>query len=183
MTAKNPQKAPKKPKGRPSDYNEQYYPKIAALLSQLGKTDKEIAKEFGVSEVTLNAWKQKHPNFLKSLKTGKEKIDQLVENALLRRALGYQFTETKRYFRPLFDSTGNPVIGKDGKQVKGIIREECTEKEVVADTTAQIFWLCNRKKETWRRNAVLEVDFDKAKGEISEMFDEMKKEVHAAPST
>lgn len=140
----------KHPGGRPSKYNAEYHPKIAGLLGQLGRTDKEISAELGISEVTLNAWKKEHPEFLKSLKKGKDHIDDQVESSLLRRALGYSFTETKRYLRPLYASNGDPVIGPDGKQQKGAIREEVTEKSVVPDVTAQIFWLKNRRSDRWR---------------------------------
>jgi hypothetical protein len=147
---KAPKGKPPKRVGRPSRYNAEYHPKIARLLAQLGKVDKEISKEIGISEVTLNAWKKEHPEFLKSLKKGKEEIDQQVENTLLRRALGYSFTETKQYRKPLFASNGDPVIGPDGKQVKASIREEVTEKSLVPDVTAQIFWLKNRRPGRWR---------------------------------
>lgn len=72
-----------------------------------GLTDKQIAKNIGIAESTLNEWKKKYSEFSKSLKKGKEVIDFEVENALLKNAL------------------------------KG-------------DTTAQIFWLKNRKAMQWR---------------------------------
>ena len=54
-----------------------------------GLTDKQIAHNMGVSEQTLNVWKKKYPSLFESLKRGKEVIDREVENALLKRALGY----------------------------------------------------------------------------------------------
>ena len=60
-----------------------------------GLTDKQIAKNIGVSEQTLNVWKNRFPSFLESLKKGKEVVDREVENALLKRALGYEYTEVK----------------------------------------------------------------------------------------
>lgn len=98
-----------------------------------GLTDEQIAHNIGVSVSTLNNWKNKHVEILESLKKGKEVVDRQVENALLKRALGYEYEEVKEKF-------------EGGEMTERIV----TKKEVVADTTAQIFWLKNRKPEKWR---------------------------------
>lgn len=58
-----------------------------------GLTDKQIAYNIGITEQTLNNWKNSYPSFFESLKKGKEVVDRQVENALLKRALGYEYTE------------------------------------------------------------------------------------------
>ena len=98
-----------------------------------GLTDEQIAKNAGVSVSTLNNWKNRYVEILESLKRGKEVVDREVENALLRRALGYEYEEVKEKF-------------EDGE----ITERTVTKKEVVPDTTAQIFWLKNRKPDKWR---------------------------------
>lgn len=98
-----------------------------------GLTDKQIAQNIRISEQTLNVWKQKYSSFSESLKRGKEVIDRQVENALLKRALGYEYTEQKIEV----DESGRKKVSQ-------------TIKQVVPDTTAQIFWLKNRKPEQWR---------------------------------
>ena len=98
-----------------------------------GLTDEQIANNMGVRRETLYDWKKKHPNISNALKKGKEVVDIQVENALLKRALGYEYTEEKV-----------EISEKDGKKV---VR---TVKHVAPDTTAQIFWLKNRRPEKWR---------------------------------
>ena len=71
---------------RPSSYKKEYAAKAKALCL-LGATDKEMAGIFGVSEVTFNAWKKKHPTFLNALKAGKEEADSEVATSLYQRAL------------------------------------------------------------------------------------------------
>ena len=61
-----------------------------------GLTDKQMAHNIGVSEQTLNVWKKKYPSLFESLKRGKEVVDREVENALLRRALGYTYEEVTK---------------------------------------------------------------------------------------
>lgn len=98
-----------------------------------GLTDEQIAKNIGISRSTLNVWKDRYSDISDALKKGKDVIDRQVENALLKRALGYEYEEVKEKFED------------------GVITERTvTKKEVVPDTTAQIFWLKNRKPDKWR---------------------------------
>ena len=98
-----------------------------------GLIDEQIAQNMGIRVTTLYDWKKRFPQFSEALKRGKEVVDRQVENALLKRALGYEYEEVKEKFE------------------EGVLTERTvTKKEVVADTTAQIFWLKNRKPDTWR---------------------------------
>lgn len=94
-----------------------------------GLTDEQIAKNIGIQRTTLYDWKNKYNDIADALKRGKEVVDIQVENALLKRALGYEYEETK------------VIVETDGKK-----RVERTTKHIVPDTTAQIFWLRNRTK-------------------------------------
>ena len=60
-------------------------------------------------------------------------MDIEVENALLKRALGYEYVEER--------------IEKSKRDGVKVIQ---TVKQVVPDTTAQIFWLKNRRPDKWR---------------------------------
>ena len=104
-----------------------------------GLTDEQIAKNMGISRSTLNEWKKKFPDISDTLKRGKEVVDVEVENALLKRALGYSTTEVTR------ERALNPETGK----VELVVTKAVT-KEVPPDTTAQIFWLKNRRPDLWR---------------------------------
>ena len=92
-----------------------------------GLTDEQLAEKIGVSTSTLYDWKAKYSEISEALKKGKEVVDIQVENALLKRALGYEYTEERI-----------EVSEKDGRKVIQ------TVKTVLPDTTAQIFWLKNR---------------------------------------
>ena len=98
-----------------------------------GLIEKQIAKNMGVAETTLRGWKHRFPELVEALRKGKEVVDREVENALYKRALGYWVTETKT--TTLAD---------------GSVRTEETHRHIVPDTTAQIFWLKNRKPDQWR---------------------------------
>ena len=61
-----------------------------------GLIDKQIAENIGVSERTFTDWKKKYSAISSVLKKGKEVVDRQVENALLKRALGYEYTEVTK---------------------------------------------------------------------------------------
>lgn len=109
-----------------------------------GLTDEQIALNIGINRRTLTDWKSKYTPISLTLKKGKEVIDIQVENALLKRALGYNFTEVTRERIVDYDEkTGE----KTGSHIE--VTKEVT-KEVQPDVTAQIFWLKNRKPQDWR---------------------------------
>jgi hypothetical protein len=61
-----------------------------------GLTDEQIAANMGVNVATLYRYKQSYCEICNALKRGKEVVDIQVENALLKRALGYQYTEVTK---------------------------------------------------------------------------------------
>lgn len=105
-----------------------------------GLTDKQVAHNMNVAESTLHEWKKKYSVLSESLKRGKEVVDRQVENALLKRALGYEFKETTQ------------ELTEDGMRVTKVIT-----KQQAPDTTAQIFWLKNRKPQEWRDKQETEI--------------------------
>ena len=98
-----------------------------------GLVDEQIAHNMGIHTATLYDWKNKHNEISEALKKGKEVVDRAVENALYKRAVGYAYDEVREQYR-------------DGVLVDRTV----VKKEVPPDTTAQIFWLKNRKPEQWR---------------------------------
>ena len=122
---------------RPTDYRQEYAEQ-ARKLCLLGFTDKQLAVFFGVNESTINRWKDKYPEFCKSIKSGKVIADAQVAESLFKRATGIEVTEVE--------------VRDDGKKkVKRV-----TKKHIPPDPTAQIFWLKNRQPELWRDKPTVE---------------------------
>lgn len=124
--------AEKKKRGRKSEYRIEYADQ-ALKLCLLGATDKELSEFFSVSEQTLNKWKKDYPEFLESLKKGKNIADANVASRLYNRAIEYNCKATKF-------ATSNGKI-TDSKEFI---------EHYPPDTTAAIFWLKNRQPEKWR---------------------------------
>lgn len=119
-----------------SKYDTDIKPKLALVegWARNGLTDKQIAKNLGIAYSTFREYRDKHSALSAALKKGKEVVDFEVENALLKRALGYKYVETTKEL----NTEGEMVTTKE------------VTKEIAPDTTAQIFWLKNRKPAEWR---------------------------------
>jgi hypothetical protein len=117
------------------EFNQQAYE-----LTALGATDKNLARFFKVTERAINLWKEKHSEFVQSLKKGKYEFDTgKVVSRLLRRALGYQYQEETQTL-----SEGTLVTTK------------VVIKDMAPDPTSMIFWLKNRQPDEWRDKQSME---------------------------
>lgn len=131
-----------------SVYDNIRFPHIAeTLCREYGMTLEQLAPIFGVSKEIISSWKRKYPDFSNAILRGRDEFDgKQVENALLKRALGYTYTEKQTKTIKLKgrkDDTGITVY---------VPAEETTiiEKEMPSDVKACMFWLTNRHKERWQ---------------------------------
>ena len=104
----------------------------------------QTAELLGIHRTTLRNWKLTHDEIRRLYQSdgqdGDEERKKQVEEALLKRAIGYTQTEITRQ------------VGKDGKL--GVVKT--VEKQVMPSTTAQIFWLKNRRPDRWRDKQQIE---------------------------
>lgn len=151
--------------GRPTAYDPKFTPQLARWICRDKNytKDPDLADALGIAVSTLKNWKNKYPDFLAAIKEGKEQVDRQVEDALLKTCLGYDYEKEEIEVH---------TSDRGGEYQK----KKTTTMHVSPDPTAIIFWLTNRKRDTWKRNAVVELDFEKGKAEINDLFDKMKKE-------
>lgn len=112
-----------------------------------GSTFKEACQRAGVSDSQFYEWKSKKPDFSdevkKAHKEGRAKIVPELERALYKRALGYEYTETKTETFP------------DGND-----RVTVTKKQMPPDVGALVFALCNLAPGDWRNKVENQVSGD-----------------------
>ena len=125
--------------GRPSKFKAEFAT-VAKVLYELGATDEEAAKAFGITRMTLTRWRKKYAEFSAALKAGKSIADGKVQRSLFQRACGYSHPLEK-----IFIHNGNALRVQ-------------TTKHYPPDTTACIFWLKNRQPVKWREKQELKVD-------------------------
>jgi hypothetical protein len=117
--------------GRPSVFRQEYI-ELAYNYCLLGATDEQLAGFFNVTRSTISAWKTKQPKFLSALKRGKIEADAQVARSLFKRATGYSHPETHV------------------SNYQGEITLTELVKHYPPDTTACIYWLKNRRPESWK---------------------------------
>lgn len=121
-----------------------------------GLSDKAICERINVTKGQFVRWKQQYPEINEAVSRGKELVDYMVENALLKAALGYQTKEIKV-------TLGKKVISGETFQVL----KETTIKNVGPNTVACLAWLNNRKHEQWKRNRDNCVDLNEENSNVT----------------
>lgn len=132
--------------GRKTSYDPNTFPLLAEQYARNGLSDKQIAKNLGISQASFYLYLKEFPEFLEALARGKKPVDIEVENALLKRALGFEFEE--KCFESEIDKDG-------GAKIKSI---KTTKKHIPPDVAAISFWLKNRKPGDWKEKSQVEAE-------------------------
>lgn len=128
---------------RPKKWDELNMPDKLILVEgwvRDGLTDKQICENLEISTSLLYEWKNEYVEFMECFKRGKDVADYLVENAMMKSALGYTYEEVTYEPTGISNGDGEPMLAATKRVVK----------EVQPNITAQIFWLKNRRSDKWR---------------------------------
>jgi hypothetical protein len=132
-------------------FNENFIQQVF-YLCLLGATNRQIALALGVTDSSIQLWKEKHPEFLQAIKKGQMMADAKVAHSLYQSAVGYSHRETVVLTNRVkeFDS-------------KGKVKREWTEpllveveKKYPPNVMAAIKWLSVRQPSVW--NEKLEIN-------------------------
>lgn len=135
--------------------------KLIERWKRNGASEEEIAKRLGIAYSTFNLYKAQKSELSEALKKGAEVVDAEVENALLKRALGYEYDE----------------ITKERNGEGELVVTKTVRKQIVPDVTAQIFWLKNRCPDKWRDKTQVEASvLNDNKELMREYLESVKKE-------
>lgn len=127
---------------------------LIAAWARDGATDEILAKKMQISRSTLSEWKKKYEVIAEALRETKEIVDIEVENALLKRATGYDYIEEVPMKKKREFWTNEGKCSEETVQIVEVHRH------MPPDPRAAMYWLNNRKPDTWK--AVRE---DDAEGE------------------
>jgi len=127
-----------KPKpGRPTKYKAGYAKQAYFASRQFGATIPELAQLFDVVESTVNLWITKYPKFSDAVKNGRNEYDNSnVQEALLKRALGYKTKEDTVHYKIFKDKDGHTYQEPECRITR--------EVEVPPNVRACHIWLHNR---------------------------------------
>ena len=119
-----------------------------------GYTMEDIANRIGIDRSTIYDWQTKYPEIAQALRRGREIVDYMVENALLKSALGYKTKEVKV-----------TTVMRYGKVVE--TTKEVTDKEQAPNVSAIQMWLYNRNKDKWKNMNAKQNMFDEMQEDSS----------------
>jgi hypothetical protein len=125
--------------GRPTAYKPEYC-ELAHNYCLLDATAEELAGFFGVTRGTINNWIASIPEFAAALREGRALADAQVARCLFGRAVGYNHKVDRTVLH------------------RGEERTISNIAQYPPDTQACIFWLRNRRRQTWQERAVSEPD-------------------------
>jgi len=117
--------------GRPSAYKPEYC-ELAHNYCLLGATAEELAGFFDVSRGTINNWIASIPEFATALREGRDLADARVARCLFARAVAYSHKVERKVLHRGEERTISNVV------------------HYPPDTHACIFWLRNRRRQSWR---------------------------------
>lgn len=102
-----------------------------------GLTDDDIAKNMGISRTTFYNWQNKYSDILNALKKGREPVVRELENALIKKAKGFEYEES------------DVIIDKDknGNTSQRVIKHK---RYSPPDSSAAMFLLKNYKPDKYR---------------------------------
>ena len=107
------------PRGR---YDPDLHPRKLREIMAKGATQAEAAKALNITVMTLNRWLKKYPELFKADRDGRNEVDDKVEAALYKKAIGY--TKNGKYYPG--DTTAmifwlknrRPADWRDRKEIK-----------------------------------------------------------------
>ncbi len=123
--------------GRPTDYKSTY-DELAHNYSLMGATNDQLAGFLGVTSRTIGNWIANHESFATAVHDGRALADSRVARSLYGRAVGY-------------DRTVKRTTERGGETTT-----VTTELHYPAHAQCCIFWLRNRRRETWRETAAVD---------------------------
>lgn len=137
-------------------YIEEDFPLMAQGYARQGLNDKQIAKKLGISLSTYYQYQVDHSDFSEAIKKGKSPVDVMVENAFLKRALGFEYEEIHTEYR-LQDKKKKKAGEKEEepKAIPVIIKK--IKKFIPPDVAAGFIWMKNRMSSRWKDRHELEI--------------------------
>ena len=144
--------------GRKVRYETYVFPHLEEITKWVRTmSEKQIAHRLGIGESTWHLYKTQHPELAEAVLNGRQDLISDVKSALIRRAVGFDYTEEKNYIKE--DHNGLATY------------TEITKKRALPDVAACNSILQNLDKDWYR---------DKAQARLREQELELKKKIAEA---
>lgn len=145
-----------------SNYQMLVQPKLPSIekWTREGLTQDQIAKNLGVGVSTFRKYINDHEELLEAINKGRVIAVAEVENALFKRALGYDYEETKTSLK----------LNDDGSATEST---ETMRKHLPPDVAACFILLKNKDRGNWADNP-MKIDLEREMAEWRKELEEKK---------
>lgn len=144
-------------RGRKSRWETDIKPNLP-LIQEMARTmtEKQIAESFSISYTgTWSLYKQQYPELVETLKKGRQNLVAELRSALIKKAKGYDYTETKettervKWPEELYQAMLD--VGFTPRQIgeARLVKTEVAHKKMAPDVAAINLALKNYDKENW----------------------------------
>jgi len=142
--------------GRKSKYFTHVQPRLPEIMEMCRTmTEVQIAETLGVGASTFQAYKTEFPELAECIKRGKRTLVAELRSSLIKKAKGYEYTETKEttervkwppeIYAALIDAGFSP---EDIGQAR-LVKTEVSHKKASPDVAALNLALKNYDRENW----------------------------------
>lgn len=143
-------------KGRPGKYETHVAPYLNKISEMaLTMTEEQIAKTLGVGYTAFKRYKQQYPQLVDCLKKGRNDLVFELRSALIKKAKGYEYTETKvtseqlKMDKPMRQALIDAGFKADDLDKVQIVKTEVAHKKMAPDVAALNLALKNYDKDNW----------------------------------
>lgn len=153
-------------KPRKDSYEVRVQPKLELVKGwrRRGLTNQQIADNLGISLKSFDNYMKRHEDFAAAVDEGAEECEVHVENAMVKRALGYSWKEVTRERKLVVD----PETGIE--EYKLVVTKSVT-KHVAPDVSAQQYYLEHRAPKRWERTPSAYIDSVQVNADIKSIAD------------
>ena len=153
-------------KPRKDSYEVRVQPKLALVTGwcRRGLTKEQISENLGISVQSFDNYIKRYEEFADAVAEGAEECEIHVENALVKRALGYSYKEVTRERKQV----QNPETGD--MEYKLVVTKSVT-KHVIPDVGACQYYLEHRSPKRWEKVPQAHIDTVQVNADIKSIAD------------
>lgn len=153
-------------KPRKDSYEVRVQPKLALVTGwcRRGLSKEQISENLGISVQSFDNYMKRYEEFADAVSEGAEECEIHIENALVKRALGYSYKEVTRERKVV----RNPETGED--EYKLVVTKSVT-KHVIPDVGAQQYYLEHRSPKRWEKVPQTHIDTVQVNADIKSIAD------------
>lgn len=162
-------------RGRKNRYETHIIPFFQQIEEWLanGATERQIAEKLGIGYSTFNGYKANYVEFAELLKKGRRNLVSDLRGALVKKAMGFNYTETKvvKEHIDIPDDMKNVLLanGFTQEQIEqaNLVKTEVANKYATPDVAALNLALKNYDKDDWANDPQM-LDLRKKELELKE---------------